>query len=130
MGSPKMSLMDQLAALSMTAEKAKTETEAAAGEIEKRTTRARRKSRDLEHDVWGMGIKDLGQLKDIFAEFDTSGDGFIDFDELCAALKKGGKNLSREDCTTIMKQIDENNDGKISFDEFRKAFIHDIDDNK
>ena len=53
----------------------------------------------------------------IFAEFDTDGSGFIDLDELQAALAKGGKSVTREQCADILSKVDANSDGQISFEE-------------
>ena len=61
------------------------------------------------------------QLLAIFEEFDTSGDGFIDVGELQAALGKAGKEVSLEEAGGILKRVDANNDGQISFDEFKAA---------
>jgi len=61
------------------------------------------------------------QLKAIFTEFDTSGDGFIDVGELQAALGKAGKEVSLEEAEGILKRVDANSDGQISFDEFKSA---------
>ena len=57
-------------------------------EVKKATTRQRRKSRDLEQDVFGMHIKDKEKLKKIFDEIDTDGSGELDVSELRAALEK------------------------------------------
>ena len=62
------------------------------------------------------------QLLAIFEEFDTSGDGFIDVGELQAALGKAGKDVSLEEAGGILKRVDANNDGQISFDEFTYVF--------
>ena len=62
------------------------------------------------------------QIEAIFKEFDTSGDGFIDFDELVAALGKAGKANSKEEVEEIIKKVDANNDGQISLEEFKEVF--------
>ena len=43
------------------------------------------------------GLNDA-QIETIFKEFDTSGDGFIDVNELQAALAKAGKPISPDRC--------------------------------
>ena len=41
----------------------------------------------------------------IFKAFDTSGDGLISAHELQAALTKGGKSVSDEQCIEILHQV-------------------------
>ena len=62
------------------------------------------------------------ELRALFTAFDTSGDGFISFEELMAAMQKGGKRLSADRCKEILEQVDENADGQIGYDEFVKVF--------
>jgi hypothetical protein len=62
------------------------------------------------------------QLQALFAAFDVDGSGFIDREELHAALNNGGKVVTPEDCADILAQVDTNNDGVISFEEFEAAF--------
>lgn len=68
----------------------------------------------------------LRQLKEIFAATDTNGDKAVSKDELAAALRKNenvGKlveeaGLNRE--YYIFEQLDTNEDGKVTWDEFEK----------
>ena len=60
------------------------------------------------------------QVEAIFREFDTSGDGFIELDELQVALEKAGKSVSRAETQEILNRLDENSDNKISLDEFKQ----------
>jgi hypothetical protein len=62
------------------------------------------------------------ELSAIFYEFDTSGDGFIDVEELRAALAKAGKPVSMQEAKTILDQVDTKGDGKISLEEFKAVF--------
>jgi len=62
------------------------------------------------------------QVVSIFNAYDTSGDGFIDLDELQAALAKAGKPVKRERAEEIMQQVDANGDGQISLEEFQQVF--------
>jgi len=70
----------------------------------------------------GMKPRSDAEIAAIFSEFDTSGDGFIDLDELQAALTKAGKPVSQEEAAKILKEVDENGDGQISLAEFKKVF--------
>mmetsp|Transcript_16841 Transcript_16841/g.27938 ORF Transcript_16841/g.27938 Transcript_16841/m.27938 type:complete len:359 (-) Transcript_16841:322-1398(-) len=62
------------------------------------------------------------QIAAIFKEFDTSGDGFIDLEELRAALQKAGRRVTQEEALDILKKVDINKDGQISLQEFRAVF--------
>ena len=62
------------------------------------------------------------QLRVIFKAFDTDNSGKIDASELLAALRKGGKKVSREDVDRLIAAVDENGDGEVDFDEFRAVF--------
>jgi len=62
------------------------------------------------------------QIEAIFQEFDISGDGFIDLDELVAALSRLGRPVSTASAEDILRRVDTNNDGQISLDEFKAVF--------
>ena len=49
-------------------------------------------------------------------------DGFIDLDELQAALAKAGRPVSLERAQEILTKVDTNNDGQIDVDEFQAVF--------
>jgi len=58
----------------------------------------------------------------LFEAFDSSGDGYLQLAELQAALAKGGKEVSEDDCRAILNDIDADADGKISVEEFKVVF--------
>ena len=53
-------------------------------------------------------------ISDVLCSFS----GFITRDELRDVLKQLNHNISEKRITEVMKAVDENGDGKISFDEF------------
>uniref|UniRef100_A0AC35U5D5 Calmodulin n=1 Tax=Rhabditophanes sp. KR3021 TaxID=114890 RepID=A0AC35U5D5_9BILA len=59
-------------------------------------------------------------LKAVFDELDVDGDGFITRSELRTAFQKMGHNLTDQDIKQIYKHVDDNQDGKINFEEFCK----------
>jgi len=87
-----------------------------AGDLKKQ----RRKSRDLEQEVFGMDMNDMDKLTKAFKEVDADGSGKIDITELRELLKKVGYNPTEEQMKTLLKTYDTNNDKVIDFDEFRK----------
>jgi calcium-dependent protein kinase len=52
--------------------------------------------------------------------FDKDGSGTIDAVEIKEALGMGGDDTMNDKIQDIMKQVDDNGDGEISFDEFKE----------
>ena len=50
--------------------------------------------------------------------FDIDGDGSISSDELHKVLKSLQEQCTRIDCENMIKGVDSNGDGQVSFDEF------------
>lgn len=65
----------------------------------------------------------LERLRIIFDRYDTSGDGYLDADELKIALRLSiGRDVSSADCDATILATDRNGDCLLSFDEFLGAF--------
>jgi len=64
-------------------------------------------------------------LKNIFEVADVNSDGFLTKIEVKQILQRQNpqRKISRSEVTMMMKQMDVNNDGKISFEEFKLAII-------
>merc|ERR1712087_677318 len=60
----------------------------------------------------------------VFAVFDDNGDGYIDAKELQSVLGDDFENINN-----MISEVDENDDGKLSFDEFQKAMQESKDAN-
>ena len=58
------------------------------------------------------------KLKAAFKMFDKDGSGFISKDEIKDSLANF-RNISESELDDIIKQVDDNEDGEISFDEFK-----------
>ena len=54
----------------------------------------------------------------LFAEFDTDGDGSVSREELKQGYAKLGEYLSEEDMNAIMSLVDVDGDGSMGYDEF------------
>lgn len=57
-------------------------------------------------------------LKAVFQELDVDGDGYITRSELRTAFQRMGHALSDQDIKAIYKHVDQNQDGRINFQEF------------
>ncbi|RWW76743.1 hypothetical protein BHE74_00015139, partial [Ensete ventricosum] len=57
-------------------------------------------------------------LRRAFSYFDKDGNGFIEPEELCDALAEDGAPDSRDVANDILKEVDSDKDGRISYDEF------------
>ena len=64
-------------------------------------------------------------IQNVFNVFDENGDGFIDAHDLQDVLGDDFKQIQ-----LMIKEVDENNDGKLSFDEFKKAMQESSNDDK
>jgi len=62
-----------------------------------------------------------GYIHRVFAVFDENGDGYIDATELQGVLGDDFKSI-----VEMIKEVDENDDNKISFEEFKKAMQEDV----
>ena len=62
------------------------------------------------------------QLRDTFNAIDEDGSGAIGADELSGALKKLGYNVSDQQCQELLRKVDQNADGSLTFDEFVQFF--------
>jgi len=59
------------------------------------------------------------ELRDAFKVFDSDGNGSIDRDELKKLMTNLGQHLSDGEVDAMMELVDANNDGEISFEEFK-----------
>ncbi|XP_077868946.1 neo-calmodulin-like [Saccoglossus kowalevskii] len=63
-------------------------------------------------------VSTVQRLRTSFRELDTENDGYTTLDELKMALIKYKGSCTDEEVYKIMRQADEDGDGRISFDEF------------
>ena len=67
--------------------------------------------------------KEDKDLLEIFNMFDKNKDGFISEEDINYILDEIGDDLDEEIVTELIKKGDEDNDGRITFIEFKKIFI-------
>ncbi|XP_061567473.1 calcium-binding protein 5b [Cololabis saira] len=72
----------------------------------------------LDETAEMIGLK---ELKDAFKEFDIDGDGSITSEELrLAMIKLLGEHTSKKEIDSVVREVDNNADGKVDFEEFVK----------
>ena len=68
-----------------------------------------------------LSADQVAELKKAFEVMDANKDGVVTRDELKTLLKGLGESVTDEVVDEMIKIADENNDGKIQFEEFVKA---------
>eukprot|EP01059_Diplonema_ambulator_P004943 TRINITY_DN14693_c0_g1_i1.p1 TRINITY_DN14693_c0_g1~~TRINITY_DN14693_c0_g1_i1.p1 ORF type:complete len:178 (+),score=74.07 TRINITY_DN14693_c0_g1_i1:67-534(+) len=69
-----------------------------------------------------MGVS-MEQVKEAFRLFDADGSGEIDQFEMKLAMQSLGWELEQEEILEMMKAIDKDESGKLSYDEFEKMMV-------
>ena len=87
---------------------------------QKAAARQRRRSRDMEQDVFGMRVTDVEKLRKNFDSIDTDGSGTIEVDELNMALKLAGKKVSTKQVEGLFTKFDTAGKGSMSFNDYQK----------
>ncbi|KAK8694371.1 hypothetical protein V6N13_071925 [Hibiscus sabdariffa] len=64
------------------------------------------------------------ELKDAFDLYDLDKNGLISANELHAVLKRLGEECSLSDCQRMISKFDENGDGHVDFQEFKKMMTN------
>lgn len=145
---PTTDLMSMLMKMSSDAQEARTSAVQKSESLVRSMERQRRKSRELEQEIFGMHITDVKQLQEIFDNIDEDHSGSIDatgkacascsaqssrkalppllanarvpvVPELTNALMKAGKTPSREQVKQLVTKYDEDGNGTIEFREYQ-----------
>ncbi|KAL3839018.1 hypothetical protein ACJIZ3_023609 [Penstemon smallii] len=69
------------------------------------------------------------ELQEAFELYDQDHNGKISAVELHQILKRLGERCSVEDCAGMIKSVDSNGDGYVSFDEFKKMMTNNNNNN-
>ncbi|CAL9114477.1 probable calcium-binding protein CML18 [Musa acuminata AAA Group] len=59
------------------------------------------------------------ELKDAFRMYDLDSDGLISVDELLRVMRSLGEKCTLEDCARMIRSVDSDGDGSVSFEEFK-----------
>ena len=70
-----------------------------------------------------MSQAKLSELKEAFKIFDRDGDGFVDAKELMHVVTLYGDKLSQEEAEELLREADQNGDGKLDYNEFVRMMI-------
>ncbi len=63
------------------------------------------------------------QLREVFNTFDADGNGSIDATEIKAVCESLGLEANATEVEALIKQADEDGNGKIEFEEFKRAVL-------
>jgi len=64
-----------------------------------------------------------GELVEAFATFDKDGDGYINADDLRATMDSLGESLTEEEIVEMIKQADNDDNGKLNYAEFARMMV-------
>lgn len=78
-------------------------------------------------DINSIVKENEGSLLRVFNQFDMDGSGEITKQDLKLAFTKFGKKLSNQEMDDLMAAHDEDKDGTISFEEFKKMMLQEGD---
>ena len=70
-----------------------------------------------------MSAPTEAQLREVFETFDKDKNGSIDAKEIKEVCESMGIQADGDDIKDLIKQADEDGNGKIEFDEFKKAVL-------
>ncbi|EGR29782.1 hypothetical protein IMG5_148630 [Ichthyophthirius multifiliis] len=88
------------------------------GDIEKSTDKENKSANDARQAIkLSQEIED--QIRNIFKEVDKDGSGYVDLNEFDGLLRAVGINVSQDEQLNYFNRFDKNNDGQISFLEFK-----------
>jgi calmodulin len=76
------------------------------------------RTKEVEKKVLSIPPEQLDQYKEAFKMFDTNNTGQIGVDQIRKALKKFGQDLTRKEVEDMIKDLDVDGSGFLSFEEF------------
>lgn len=73
----------------------------------------------LDQTAWSSGGNLEKELKDAFKLYDIDRDGKISANELHVVMTRLGEKYSLESCVEMVRAVDADGDGYVSFEEFK-----------
>lgn len=67
------------------------------------------------------------KMWNLFKYFDVNNTGFITKENLKEVMSREGRRMKNEDLEMMISEIDQNKDGMIDFNDFKKMMQNDID---
>lgn len=72
----------------------------------------------------------IEEFKEVFGLFDKDGGGTISSTELGTVMRTLGQNPSQKEIEAMIKEIDQDGNGEIDFDEFCKLMVKQMEANE
>ena len=73
---------------------------------------------DYSSAAGGLGGLGTAEVREAFEAFDTDGDGQLSAEDLGMFFEALGETLGEGDILTLVKAVDQDQDGRITFEEF------------
>ena len=70
-----------------------------------------------------MSAPTEAEIKEVFDQFDADKSGAIDSNEIQKVCEALGVEVSKAEVEALISEADSNGDGKIQYDEFKKAVL-------
>ena len=70
------------------------------------------------------------EFKEVFSLFDKDGDGTVSTKELGVVMRALGQNPTDAEIAEMIKEVDENGDGDVDFDEFCGLMVKKMNENE
>jgi calmodulin len=76
------------------------------------------RTREIEKKVLTVPEEQLDRYREAFKMFDTEGVGHISVDQIRKALKKFGQDFTRSEVEDMIRDLDQDGSGTLTFEEF------------
>jgi Ca2+-binding EF-hand superfamily protein len=81
------------------------------------------KTKEVEKKVLSIPPEQLDQYQEAFKMFDTNNTGEIGVEQIRKALKKFGQDLTRKEVEDMIRDLDQDGSGSLTFEEFVTLMI-------
>jgi len=77
--------------------------------------------------VEGLAVETISKVRALFFEMDVNGDGLLSPKELRLLLKRGGMDITLEQATSLIDEVDRDGDRELNLIEFMELMGHDAE---